>query len=145
QEGPLQEVLQRLQGQLVPAKTEDVPSSSMPRVVMAALVERPAAAVAAEPAEAVVRVTAQSLNRLMSLAGESLVQARWLAPFSTALLKLKKHQDHLRGLLDAIAQALPPDRNGDELPGLVAEARRLADHCRQVLGERTGEFDDHAS
>jgi two-component system sensor histidine kinase and response regulator WspE len=81
----------------------------------------------------------------MSLAGESLVQARWLAPFSTALLKLKKHQDHLRGLLDAIAQALPPGRNGDELPGLVAEARRLADHCRQVLGERTGEFDDHAS
>ncbi len=97
------------------------------------------------PEDAVVRVTALSLNRLMSLAGESLVQARWLAPFSTALLKLKKHQDHLRGLLNAIAQALPPSRDGDELPGLVAEARRLADHCRQVLGERTGEFDDHAS
>src|SRR5262249_30522587 len=46
--------------------------------------------VAAESAEAVVRVTAQSLNRLMGLAGESLVQARWLGPFATALQKLKK-------------------------------------------------------
>ena len=94
--------------------------------------------------DAMIRVTAQSLNRLMSLAGESLVQARWLAPFSTALLKLRKHQDHLRGLLDAIGQTLTTDRPLDGLPALVSEARQLADNCRQVLAERMGEFDDHA-
>src|SRR5262249_22921758 len=61
------------------------------------------AGVPSELGEAVVRVTAQSLNRLMSLAGESLVQARWLSPFATALLQLKKQQDHLAGLIDNLA------------------------------------------
>ena len=53
-----------------------------------------------DAAGAVVRVTAQSLNRLMGLAGESLVQARWLQPFATALLKLRKQQDWLASTLD---------------------------------------------
>jgi two-component system sensor histidine kinase and response regulator WspE len=95
-------------------------------------------------AEAVVRVTALSLNRLMSLAGESLVQARWLQPFATSLLKLKKHQDHLAGLLDGLAQALPGDK-ADDLSGLVAEARRQSVRCGQGLAERVAEFEEHAS
>jgi two-component system sensor histidine kinase and response regulator WspE len=57
----------------------------------------------AAPAESVVRVTAQSLNRLMSLAGESLVQARWLQPFATSLYRLKKYQDQLVAQLTASA------------------------------------------
>ncbi|HTK77274.1 MAG TPA: hybrid sensor histidine kinase/response regulator, partial [Gemmataceae bacterium] len=97
-----------------------------------------------EPVESVVRVTAQSLNRLMSLAGESLVQARWLQPFATSLLQLKKHQDHLTAQLDALAQGLLAGRPLEVLGGTIAEARRLAGQCRQVLAERIGEFDDHA-
>ena len=92
-----------------------------------------------EPAEAVVRVTAQSLNRLMGLAGESLVQARWLGPFSASLMKLKTQQGRLADLLDAL--------HAD--PGAVAqllpEARRQAAACRQALAERLREFDDHAA
>ncbi|HEV3261468.1 MAG TPA: hybrid sensor histidine kinase/response regulator [Gemmataceae bacterium] len=98
-----------------------------------------------EPAEAVVRVTAQSLNRLMSLAGESLVQARWLQPFATALLKLKKQQDHLAGVLDGLAQTLSAGDRPDQIEGIVAEARRQEAGCRQVLAERMGEFEDHAA
>jgi two-component system sensor histidine kinase and response regulator WspE len=105
-------------------------------------------AASAEPAETVVRVTAQSLNRLMGLAGESLVQARWLQPFSTALLKLKKHQDHLAGLLERLAQTVAQDstaRAADQLDRWVAEAQGQANLCRQVLAERVGEFEDHAA
>jgi two-component system, chemotaxis family, sensor histidine kinase and response regulator WspE len=104
-----------------------------------------AAPVAAEPAAAVVRVSAQSLNRLMGLAGESLVQARWLQPFSTSLLKLKKHQDHLAGLLDSLSQTLPRQDAADEVAVLVDEVRRRTAHCRQVLAERMIEFEDHAA
>jgi two-component system sensor histidine kinase and response regulator WspE len=93
----------------------------------------------------VVRVAAQSLNRLMGLAGESLVQARWLGPFATALLKLKKHQDHLAGVLDGLHQALAAGRQQDQAAGLVAEARRQSALCREVLAERTREFQDHAA
>jgi two-component system sensor histidine kinase and response regulator WspE len=91
-------------------------------------------------AEAVVRVTAQSLSRLMGLAGESLVQARWLQPFTTSLLKLKKHQDHLAEVLDGLAQGL--NGGGAEQ---IAEARRQSARCRQSLAERIAEFEDHAA
>jgi two-component system, chemotaxis family, sensor histidine kinase and response regulator WspE len=104
----------------------------------------PRAAAPAEPADGVVRVTAQSLSRLMSLAGESLVQARWLQPFANALLRLKKHQDHLTAQLDALAQALATGQPGEALARAVEEARGQAARCRQVLAERIGEFDDHA-
>jgi two-component system sensor histidine kinase and response regulator WspE len=100
---------------------------------------------AAEPSEAVVRVTAQSLNRLMGLAGESLVQARWLDPFSTALLKLKKQQDHLAGVLDGLTQALAAGGQDDRVESLVAEALRQSGQCREVLAERMREFQDHAA
>jgi two-component system sensor histidine kinase and response regulator WspE len=96
-----------------------------------------------EAPEAVVRVTAQSLTRLMGLAGESLVQARWLQPFATSLMKLRKHQDHLAELLDEIAHALSGDGSNHE--GAVGEARRQAVRCRQILTERIGAFEDHAA
>src|SRR5205807_9186080 len=79
---------------------------------------------APQVAEAVVRVTAQSLNRLMGLAGESLVQARWLDPFATALLKLKKQQDQLAAALDSLKQAQAVGGRQDQAEALVAEARQ---------------------
>lgn len=91
------------------------------------------------PAEAVVRVTAQSLNRLMSLAGESLVQARWLQPFATALAELKKYQDQIAARLDTIAQSSGSDAK------VAAEAGQLAARSRQLLTERIGEFENHAN
>jgi two-component system sensor histidine kinase and response regulator WspE len=98
-----------------------------------------------EAAEAVVRVTAQSLNRLMGLAGESLVQARWLDPFSTALLKLKKQQDHLAAVLASLDQTLASGPSHDQMEALVREARRQSAQCREVLAERMREFQDHAA
>jgi two-component system sensor histidine kinase and response regulator WspE len=92
----------------------------------------------------VVRVTAQSLTRLMGLAGESLVQARWLPPFATSLQKLKKQQDHLDGLLDNLAQALAGGRP-ERAARLAAEARKQSARCRQALAERITAFEDHAA
>lgn len=99
---------------------------------------------AGEPAESVVRVTAESLNRLMSLAGESLVQARWLQPFTASLLRLKKYQDRLTTHLDQLAQSVAAGKSADLIESTVADARQQLSRCRQVLGERIGEFEDHA-
>jgi two-component system sensor histidine kinase and response regulator WspE len=109
--------------------------------------EKPDAPVAEAPAtaEAVVRVTAQSLNRLMGLAGESLVQARWLDPFATALRKLKKQQDRIVAVLDTLKQAATIDSRQERTQALVAEAHRQCVLCREVLGERIREFQDHAA
>ena len=50
--------------------------------------------------ERVVRLTAESLNRLLGLAGESLVESRWLRPFADSLQRLKRHQTELSERLD---------------------------------------------
>ena len=101
-------------------------------------------AIAAEPSEAVVRVTALSLDRLMNLAGESLVQSRWLQPFAGALLQLKKRQDRVSTLLDAFAQSVNAGQAPASLEQALSEARRESAVTRQLIGERIGEFEDHA-
>ena len=57
-----------------------------------------------EDPDRVVRITAQSLNRLLGLAGESLVESRWLRPFADSLQRLKRHQTELSEKLDDLAQ-----------------------------------------
>lgn len=95
--------------------------------------------------EAVVRVSAQSLNRLMGLAGESLVQARWLDPFSSALLRLQKQHDRLAVVLDSLAQAVADSQRQDQVEALVGEARGVSAQCRDVVADRRREFQDHAA
>jgi len=122
---------------LIPAVTEETTPPILPA---------PAAAIATEPrAEAVVRVTAQSLSRLMGLAGESLVQARWLPSFSTALLVLKKHHDRLAVFLDSASHSISTGAPADQLSQSIADARRQAAMCRSDLIEKSTDFDDHAA
>ena len=91
------------------------------------------------------RVTAQSLNRLMGLAGESLVQARWLPSFSTALLVLKKHHDRLAVFLDSAFHSAAAGAPADQLALSIADARRQAAMCRSDLTDKSTDFDDHAA
>jgi two-component system sensor histidine kinase and response regulator WspE len=93
--------------------------------------------------EGVVRVTAESLNRLLGLAGESLVQARWFQPFSSGLLKVKKHHDALTRALEGLAHAA--EQTPEQLAQLIADARLQAGACRQELDDQTKGFDDHAT
>jgi two-component system sensor histidine kinase and response regulator WspE len=95
--------------------------------------------------DAVVRVSAQSLNRLMGLAGESLVQARWLPSFSAELLTLRKSHDRLAQMLDAAFHAVAVGASQESLGLVLSDARRQAHDCRNELMERAAGFDDHAA
>ena len=53
----------------------------------------------------VLRVTPEHLNRLLGLAGESLVESRWLSPFVTSLTHLKRMHNEASGTLDALVEA----------------------------------------
>ncbi|WP_261357716.1 hybrid sensor histidine kinase/response regulator [Aquisphaera insulae] len=94
------------------------------------------AAAQAEPADRVVRVTAESLTRLMGLAGESLVQTRRLRPFVDSLLNLKSRQSRLLETLQRLEDRL--SEAGDALPAadreLLATARGQASRCMEGLG-----------
>ena len=87
----------------------------------------------AETSERVVRVTAESLTRLMSLAGESLVQSRQLRPFVDSLLSLKGQQSELLTTLQTLQDRLA-DRAGDH--ELMLQARTQANRCALSLGDK---------
>jgi two-component system sensor histidine kinase and response regulator WspE len=91
--------------------------------------------------ERVLRVTAENLNRLLGLAGESLVESRWVKPFADSLLRLKRLQREAGKTLDTLRDALSA-RAPDELAqAALADAERLIADCQQALGQRLQELE----
>ncbi len=137
--------------ELVPAPAPE--SRAEPRAVPARP-SPPSFAAPAGEAEQVVRVTAQSLTRLMGLAGEALVQARWLQPFTRLLLRLKRRQAAAIEALEALTQARSASEGAssrsrfglvsDADRALLAEVREGLTACHGELDDRIGEFEDHA-
>ena len=84
----------------------------------------------------VVRVSAANIDRLMGLAGESLVEARRMQPFADSLHGLLQRQSALRDVLEELAYA-PPERAG----ALLAAARERAQECKAAVIERVTEFE----
>ena len=60
----------------------------------------------AETSERVLRVTAEHVNRLLGLAGESLVESRWLKPFAESLLRLNRLHYEAGRTLDRLRDVL---------------------------------------
>ncbi|TPI72559.1 hybrid sensor histidine kinase/response regulator [Mesorhizobium sp. B2-8-9] len=88
-----------------------------------------------------VRVTATSLNRLLGLAGESLMEARRLRPFADGLLRLKRLQSDLAGSFDDLRAVLPPGSKDDVVVEALAEAQRKLRLSQAFLTERLDELD----
>lgn len=89
----------------------------------------------------VVRITAQSLNRLLGLAGESLVESRWLRPFADSLQRLKRHQTELSEKLDDLRNRLSEEHLSERAENRFNELGRKAAECRQFLTDRMQELE----
>jgi len=88
-----------------------------------------------------VRITAESLNRLLGLAGESLMASRRLRPFNDGLLRLRRAQAALVRSVDALQAALPAATTDPHaLQALEAVQIRLQE-SQATLSERLDEFD----
>ncbi|MET0261630.1 MAG: hybrid sensor histidine kinase/response regulator [Rariglobus sp.] len=97
-------------------------------------------ATAVEPADRVLRVTAEKLNRLLGLAGESLVESRRLEPFNRSLLRLKRVQQDLGRSLERLRESLG-ENAGERVQGYLQEARERATESRELLQQRMEEID----
>lgn len=91
----------------------------------------------------VVRVTVDNINRLMNLAGESLVEARRLEPFASSLHKLGQRQTQLADLIGEIGFHLQGTAD-DRVQALVTAARQRALECRDTTMEKMSEIDAYA-
>ena len=99
-----------------------------------------------EAADRVVRVSAESLTRLVGLAGEALVETRQMRPFVDTLVHLRAAEvdlcDSLATLDDTLeaGDAGPPDR----LARAVATIRGRADAALAALTRHVEEFESFA-
>jgi len=118
--------------------------------------ERPAAEISAaasantaraiEQADRVVRVSADSLTRLVGLAGESLVETRQLRPFVDSLLNLRASQVDLCDTIAGAEERFKADEQRLPAPlvGLIARIRERADACLALLMKQVEDFESFA-
>lgn len=87
------------------------------------------------------RVTVDNLNRLLGLAGETLVETRWIKPFGESLLRLKRLQSESARALDKLHEALPEETLNAQAESAISDAQRRMSDCQKLLAERLGEID----
>jgi len=120
--------------------------AAMPRAEETASVgdNKPATPVPGAPAgnDEAVRVSSDSLNRLVGLAGEVQVESRWLHPYAEALVQIKHRQAELINLLDRLNDNLFAVGGDEYSKTLTAEIQTKANRCRHLLSDRLIELDD---
>lgn len=89
-----------------------------------------------------VRVTSEALDRLMSLAGESLVAASWLPPYVDSVQLLKKETIELFRILSSFQQNLDGYRTEGASRNHIGEAFQKSVEIRRLLSERLEELQD---
>ena len=101
-----------------------------------------------EPPERVLRLTAENLNRLLALAGESLVESRWLRPFAESMHRLKRMQSDLEQTLEALRPTCDGETFSEPARARFHQLFSQATEARHYLAGRLQElelFDRRAS
>ena len=86
--------------------------------------------------ERVLRVTADNLNRLLGLSGESLVESRWLKPFAESLLRLKRLHFNTAKTLNDLRESLSGLVLNEQALTALSEVEHRVVECRELLSER---------
>jgi two-component system sensor histidine kinase and response regulator WspE len=109
--------------------------------VMSDAVAGPAGLTRLREPERVVRLTAENLNRLLALAGESLVESRWLRPFADSLQRLKRQQADLSEKLHSLRVALDAEHVSDRVETQMHDSMAALADSQQLLTNRLEELD----
>ncbi|AUT71594.1 hybrid sensor histidine kinase/response regulator [Paraburkholderia hospita] len=88
------------------------------------------------------RVRAANLDRVLSLSGEVLVESRWLKPFATSMLRIKRTQRETSRALDALYDTLAEHLDDAALSAL-ADVRTTLNSMQHTLGARLDELDHY--
>lgn len=127
-------------GEFPPIKITDAPASGdTTHFRSAEIATATGAAPPAETTERYLRLSAENLNRLLALASETLVESRWLRPFTAQLQRIKRQQTALEATLDQL-------RHNDVDPVRQQSAANAAQQIRELsqqLEERLQELDQH--
>lgn len=82
------------------------------------------------------RVSSSILNRLMGLAGESLVESRWLPSFSESLFGIKRLQNEIAGKIDRLQEYVSNRYRDLLMDNKLSQIKQEFGECRYKLSER---------
>ncbi|MES2531455.1 MAG: hybrid sensor histidine kinase/response regulator [Pseudomonadota bacterium] len=119
------------------------PSPATAEVTRPARGEASTATATVTDGERVLRVTADTLNKLLGLSSETLVESHWLAPFNASMLRLKRQQGAAGKALDTVRALLSTQQTDARLDAALEDALRIVGECEQGLGRRIGELDQY--
>lgn len=88
--------------------------------------------------ERMIRMSASTLNRLMGLAGESLVESNWLQPFAASLSQLKQQQRSVLSLLETVVPDIASENNQETA---LNKAIASAQACQTLLSEQLSDLE----
>jgi two-component system sensor histidine kinase and response regulator WspE len=92
-----------------------------------------------------IRISAENMSRLMGLAGEMLIESRWLPTFTGRLQRLKTRQDELLLMFDSLTDDLLVHSTGDTLmENRLGEFRKKMETCRNLTVENNLIVEAHA-
>ena len=92
---------------------------------------------AASPAgDRAIRLTAQTVTRLMGLAGEAVVGTRWLGPFGSQLLAVKRKLSEVSAAVDQLELQLETLDAAGETADAVNDVQRRLERARADLAEQ---------
>ncbi len=84
----------------------------------------------------VVRVSADNLNRIMSLAGESLIEANWLQPFADSMMLLKSRMLEIARNLEQLQESFDQNLYETEGKEYLLQARQQKQECIDYISDR---------
>jgi two-component system, chemotaxis family, sensor histidine kinase and response regulator WspE len=91
--------------------------------------------------ERVLRVTAETLNRLLGLAGESLVGSRRLKHYTGSMLRLKRLHYTAGKKLDRLREILAELPPNPQVEAALADARHQVHECQELVSQRLDEVE----
>jgi two-component system sensor histidine kinase and response regulator WspE len=89
------------------------------------------------------RITAESLNRLLGLAGDSLVESRWMQSFIETMYNAARQQADAERALQSANAMLAQTPLPDQARAAMSELSRKLSHARDTLRRRIGDLDGH--
>ena len=87
------------------------------------------------------RVSAENLNRLLGLAGESVVASRWLDGFASQMLRFKRLQNELTTSLKSFSESLAGIDLSERGQAQLSEVQSKAAACRETFATRLEELE----
>ena len=88
-----------------------------------------------------VRVSADNLNRIMGLAGESLIEANWLQPFADSMMSLKSRMLDIARRLEQLQESLDQNLYEQEGKEYLVQARQQKQECIDYISDHLNELE----